>query len=49
MIEAYANGRRSITSRVYPFRSDAVGVQLWADTTVTVKNLKVWQMNPAYG
>jgi sucrose-6-phosphate hydrolase SacC (GH32 family) len=48
MIEAYANGRRAITSRVYPLRADAVGLQLWADTNVTVKNLKVWQMNPAY-
>ncbi|MFI5893501.1 GH32 C-terminal domain-containing protein [Actinoplanes sp. NPDC051513] len=48
MIEAYANGRRSITSRVYPFRADALGLQLWADTAVTVRNLKVWQMDPAY-
>jgi sucrose-6-phosphate hydrolase SacC (GH32 family) len=48
MIEAYANGRRSITSRVYPYRADSLGLQLWADTAVTVKNLKVWPMNAAY-
>ncbi|WP_229068731.1 GH32 C-terminal domain-containing protein [Actinoplanes sp. DH11] len=48
MIEAYANGRRAITSRVYPSRNDSLGLQLWADSPTTVKNLKVWQMGSAY-
>lgn len=30
MIEAYANERKSITSRVYPARDDADGLQLWS-------------------
>jgi sucrose-6-phosphate hydrolase SacC (GH32 family) len=48
MVEVYANDRRAITSRVYPFRADSLGVQVWAEGNATVKNLKIWQMNPAY-
>lgn len=49
MIEAYANGLKSITTRVYPSRSDAIGLQLWSDGEVQVKALDVWEMQPAYG
>ncbi|WP_426504569.1 GH32 C-terminal domain-containing protein [Dactylosporangium sp. McL0621] len=48
MIEAYADDRRAITSRVYPARTDSLGIQVWTDGNATVKNLNVWQMNPAY-
>ncbi|WP_230986800.1 GH32 C-terminal domain-containing protein [Cohnella fermenti] len=51
MIEAYLNGLKALTTRAYPTRSDATGLQLWANAdagTVVVKSLKVWAMNSAY-
>ncbi|QYR22368.1 GH32 C-terminal domain-containing protein [Paenibacillus sp. sptzw28] len=51
MVEAYLNGLKSLTTRAYPSRSDAKGLQLWANDsshTVVVKSLKVWAMNSAY-
>ncbi|GIV80155.1 MAG: hypothetical protein KatS3mg050_4549 [Litorilinea sp.] len=49
MVEAYANGRKSITTRIYPTLADAVGVHIWANGTVTVTNLSVWNLGSAYG
>lgn len=50
MIEAYANGKNSITTRVYPTRGDAMNVQLWSEGgEAQVQSLKVWMMNSAYG
>ncbi|XEC93551.1 GH32 C-terminal domain-containing protein [Paenibacillus tarimensis] len=51
MMEAYLNGLKGLTTRAYPTRSDAKGIQLWANAdsnTVVVKSLKVWEMNSAY-
>ncbi|WP_171649249.1 GH32 C-terminal domain-containing protein [Paenibacillus phytorum] len=51
MIEAYLNGLKSLTTRAYPTRSDAEGIQLYANAspdTVIVKSLQVWAMNSAY-
>ncbi|SDF70729.1 Glycosyl hydrolases family 32 N-terminal domain-containing protein [Fontibacillus panacisegetis] len=31
MVEAYANGLKSLTTRVYPSRLDATGLQIWGD------------------
>ncbi|MBD3917167.1 S-layer homology domain-containing protein [Paenibacillus sp. PR3] len=50
MIEAYANGKNSITSRVYPTRGDALGLSLWSEGgAASVQKLQVWEMNSAYG
>jgi hypothetical protein len=49
MLEAYANGRKSITTRMYPLRPDATGIEVWANGTVNVRRLEVWQLNSAYG
>lgn len=49
MIEVYANGYKSITTRAYPGRDDATGVQLWSDGPATVNGLRVWQMGSAFG
>lgn len=52
MVEAYLNGLKSLTTRAYPTRSDAKGLQLWAnanESSVVVKSLKVWPMGSAYG
>ncbi|XEC93552.1 GH32 C-terminal domain-containing protein [Paenibacillus tarimensis] len=48
MVEAYANGLKSLTTRVYPSRTDALGLQLWADGEVIVRSMEVWTMNGIY-
>ncbi|MFD0670846.1 GH32 C-terminal domain-containing protein [Cohnella sp. GCM10027633] len=51
MVEAYLNGLKSITTRIYSTREDANGLQLWGDantSSIVVKSLKVWRMNSAY-
>ncbi|MFD1953911.1 GH32 C-terminal domain-containing protein [Paenibacillus thailandensis] len=44
MIEAYANGLKSLTTRAYPSRSDALGLELWADGDTAVKSMDIWDM-----
>ncbi|CAI6050497.1 hypothetical protein PAECIP112173_01368 [Paenibacillus sp. JJ-100] len=45
MVEAYANGLKSLTTRVYPSRKDAVGLEIWGDGELFVKSLDIWEMN----
>ncbi|MDV3428374.1 MAG: GH32 C-terminal domain-containing protein [Bacillota bacterium] len=47
MIEAYINGLKGLTSRVYPVRRDALGLKVWADKnqeTVKIISLKIWKL-----
>lgn len=44
MVEAYANGLKSLTTRVYPSRVDALGLEIWGDGELTVKALDIWDM-----
>ena len=44
MLEAYANGLKSLTTRVYPSRPDALGVQIWADNGVNIEFMQVWRL-----
>ncbi|MCM3633877.1 GH32 C-terminal domain-containing protein [Paenibacillus camelliae] len=44
MVEAYANGLKSLTTRVYPSRLDALGLEIWGDKKLTVKALDIWEM-----
>ena len=45
VVEVYANGRACVTSRVYPSRSDSLGVDLFAlGGTIRLKSIDVWQM-----
>jgi sucrose-6-phosphate hydrolase SacC (GH32 family) len=48
MVEAYANGLKSLTTRIYPVLQDALGLQVWGDGTVAVKSLEVWRLGSAY-
>lgn len=48
MIELYANGLKSLTTRAYPSREDALGLQIWGDGSLKVKSMEVWEMNPAF-
>ncbi|NGN63220.1 glycoside hydrolase [Streptomyces sp. A7024] len=43
IIEAYANAHRSITTRAYSSRTDALGLQLFGEGS-TVTSLTVWKM-----
>lgn len=44
MVEAYANGLKSLTTRVYPSRMDALGLEIWGDGEPFVKSLDIWDM-----
>lgn len=48
MVEAYANGLKSLTTRVYPSRTDALGLEIWGDGSLTVKSMEVWDMKPIW-
>ncbi|KRE47085.1 GH32 C-terminal domain-containing protein [Paenibacillus sp. Soil522] len=48
MVEVYANELKSLTTRVYPSRPDALGLQILGDVSVTVKSMEVWAMKPAF-
>lgn len=47
MIEAYANGLKSLTTRAYPSRVDSLGLQIWGNGSLTVKSMEVWEMRSA--
>ncbi|WP_246183515.1 S-layer homology domain-containing protein [Paenibacillus methanolicus] len=50
MLEAYANGKNSITSRINPTRADALGLEAWSEGgSASIEKLQVWEMNSAYG
>jgi sucrose-6-phosphate hydrolase SacC (GH32 family) len=48
MLEVYANGLKSLTTRVYPVREDAVGLRLWAENPIGIDKLQVWQLGSSY-
>ncbi|WP_249900023.1 GH32 C-terminal domain-containing protein [Paenibacillus sp. PK3_47] len=49
VIEAFANDKKKLTTRVYVGRYDSLGLQVWADNDVTVKSMEVWEMNALTG
>ncbi|WP_025689215.1 GH32 C-terminal domain-containing protein [Paenibacillus zanthoxyli] len=48
LIECYAGGLKSLTTRAYPSRLDALGLLLWADGPAEQIDMDVWEMGPAY-
>ncbi|WNS43614.1 GH32 C-terminal domain-containing protein [Paenibacillus sp. MMS20-IR301] len=44
MVEVYANGLKSLTTRVYPSRTDALGLEIWGDGAALVKSMEIWDM-----
>jgi beta-fructofuranosidase len=44
VIEVFAGGRASITSRVYPSRKDSLGIAAFADGAARVKSIDIWEM-----
>lgn len=49
VIEAFANDKKKLTTRVYVGRYDSLGLQVWADNDITVKSMEVWNMNALTG
>ncbi|MNH84733.1 Levanase precursor [compost metagenome] len=49
VIEAFANDKKKLTTRVYVGRYDSLGLQVWADKNITVKSMEVWNMNASTG
>ncbi|QZP36941.1 GH32 C-terminal domain-containing protein [Halobaculum magnesiiphilum] len=49
VIELFANDAQCLTSRIYPTRSDSLGVDLYSTyNDVMVNSLDVWEMGSAY-
>jgi sucrose-6-phosphate hydrolase SacC (GH32 family) len=51
MAEGYLNGLKGLTTRLYPTREDALGLQLWSASEserLRVRALKVWQLASVY-
>jgi len=47
VLEVFANGRQCITQRIYPTRSDSLGVRLFArGGSALVRKLEAWDMTP---
>ncbi|MDQ0113841.1 GH32 C-terminal domain-containing protein [Paenibacillus harenae] len=49
VVEAFANDKKKLTTRVYVGRYDSLGLQVWADGDITVKSMEVWEMNASTG
>ncbi|WP_347976814.1 GH32 C-terminal domain-containing protein [Microbacterium sp. ProA8] len=49
VVEAYVDGRKSLTTRVYPTLADAVGLRVLGDAKVQIKSLEVWNLDGAFG
>lgn len=47
-VEVYANGIKSLTTRVFPTRLDSLGLYLSGEGGFTVKSIDVWEMKSAY-
>ncbi|WP_051251458.1 GH32 C-terminal domain-containing protein [Paenibacillus harenae] len=48
MIEVYANGLKSLTTRVYPSRTDSLGLRLQGSGKAKIRSLDIWAMKSIY-
>jgi beta-fructofuranosidase len=48
LIEVYANGLKSLTTRAYPSRLDALGLLLHGDRDIRITSMQMWEMKPAF-
>jgi sucrose-6-phosphate hydrolase SacC (GH32 family) len=46
MLEVYINEIKSLTTRVYPYRGDSLGLQISGDGGLIVKKLEIWNLKP---
>ena len=48
VVEVFANGRQAVMRRIYPSRSDSLGVRLFSvGGSVAVPRLQFWEMMPS--
>jgi sucrose-6-phosphate hydrolase SacC (GH32 family) len=47
VLEVFANGRQCLTQRIYPSRSDSLGVRLFARGAAATARVQAWSMMPA--
>jgi beta-fructofuranosidase len=47
VVEVFANDRQAISRRVYPVRTDSLGVNLFADGDATLVTARAWTMMPS--
>ena len=48
VVEAFANDRQGVLRRIYPSRSDSVGVKLFAEgSAARVRSVTIWNMMPS--
>lgn len=48
IVEVFANGRQCLTQRIYPTRTDSLGVSLFAaGGPVRVRSVRAWRLSPA--
>ncbi|MFA9455308.1 GH32 C-terminal domain-containing protein [Halalkalibacter sp. AB-rgal2] len=48
IVEAYINDLKSLTTRVYPTREDAVGISIMGGESQIIKSIQVWRMKSIY-
>ncbi|MGO4273351.1 glycoside hydrolase family 32 protein, partial [Paenibacillus sp. TAF58] len=48
LIEVYANGLKSLTTRAYPSRLDALGLLLLGDRDIRITSMRIWEIKPAF-
>jgi beta-fructofuranosidase len=49
IVEIFANGTQCITSRIYPMRSDSVGIDLFTEDGHVSASLDTWEMKSVWG
>jgi len=48
VVEVFANGRQAVMRRIYPSRTDSVGLRLFSNGgPARVRSLQAWEMAPA--
>ncbi|WP_261305357.1 GH32 C-terminal domain-containing protein [Paenibacillus andongensis] len=48
LIEVYANGLKSLTTRAYPSRLDALGLLLHGNRDIRIASMQIWEIKPAF-
>lgn len=48
LLEAYINKSNSLTTRVYPSRSDALGIEISGPDDLIIHSLQIWEMKSIY-
>ena len=47
VVEVFANDRQAISRRIYPTRTDSLGVSFFAEGSATAESTNAWTMSPS--